>query len=68
MTNVKYSHAVFEHPVENSVGISNERDDTDTWTLGNARRGVGTFGDMGNYVANSRFDCCGNRITEYKAI
>jgi len=56
VSNVKYSHPIFENSVENFVWIANEWHDPHSWALGNRRRGFGMLGDTFNDRSNSQFD------------
>jgi len=68
VSNVQYSHPVFENSVENFVWIANERHDPHTWALGNWLRGFGTLSDTFNDRSYSHFDSDSHVLAQCSAV
>jgi hypothetical protein len=68
MPNVKNSYPIFEHPVKNLVGISNERNDVHAFPFDDPLCGFGVLGDAGDNPADACFERDGDRVTENEAV
>ena len=61
---MEYPHPIIQNPVENFVGIADQRKDTDTRPLRNRGRSLRVVSNVRNHIANPPLESCRNGFTE----
>ncbi len=68
MANVEYPHSIIEQSIKYFVRVTNERDDMNAGTFGNALRSFRALGDARNNTKDTRFHSRGYGFAECKTV